>query len=552
LRLSAQSALRFAWSFALAGFSAVILSSICVLALAHVDDNYLVDPASGVWIGLSKLTESGIFYPPLFDGTHYGGTRYMPIPFLLPAGLDEVIGSLVVSEKLLIYLFAVLTLALVFAILRRHRCPTLASLALVAGVLMTWTGILAALGVRWDTPALLFQLAALALVERRRDTRSLVIAGILCSLGVASKLSAVWGAAAIVVWLLLYERRRTRVFVAGFAGSLAVLIGVFELASSGRFLTSLHALSFSAYSGNEGVGEVPFGFHTAVSFLKANLAHEARMAVLILPFVLVALGYRVARRRLTVYDIALPIAAVVLFFSYFDPGVSFNHLIDVTVLATVVVGTLWGDLEGGPGTVTRLTVLAAIAAFFAIWLNLQGWSLILELVALTAFLAGCFVWTHRTGSRDFTWLGAAATLVVIVGGAQFYSLGIVYPEVRVAARTLLGRGDNRFTIHPLAGYVGARDTILAEDPAVPVLLGQRAIVLDPFSFDRLVRTRPQWSQALAARVAAREFDKVVLSNPIERQGAHLGPVVNSAVGRYYRLAKGVTTPSGPYWIYVPK
>jgi hypothetical protein len=318
-------------------------------------------------------------------------------------------------------------------------------------------------------------------------------------------------------------------------------------------LTSLHALSFSAFSHQAGVGEPPFGFHTAVGFLKANLAHEARIAVLILPFVLVALGYRIARRRVTVYDLALPLAGVVLFFSYFDPGVTFNHLIDVTVLATIVAGTLWGELHGGPGTVTRLTVLAALAAFFAVWLNLQGWSLILEIVALTAFLVGCFWWTRRTGSSNYTWLGAAATLVVLVGGAQFYSLQIIFPDVKIAAKILLGRGDNRYTTHPLADYISARDSILAEDPSIPILLGQQPVVLDPFSFDRLIRTRPDWSRKLAARLADGEFDKVVLSNPVEQEGAHLGPVVNTAVGRYYRLTEKVTTPtSGAYWIYVPK
>ena len=163
------------------------------------------------------------------------------------------------------------------------------------------------------------------------------------------------------------------------------------------------------------------------------------------------------------------------------------------------------------------------------------------------------MWTLRSGIRDFNWLGAAATVIVVFGGYQFYRQTTVFPEVKVAVKTLLGRGDNRYSTHPLAGYVSASDAILSEDASIPVLLGQRPVILDQFSFDRLIRTHPDWGRKLAARVAAGDFDKIVLDDPIEREGAHLGPAVGAQIVRHYRLAHAVTTAaSGSYWIYVPK
>ena len=152
-RFAPASAASFLWNFALAGFSAVIVLSFGALMLAHVDDKYLFDHTSAVWLELSRRTASGLFYPPLFDGTHYAGTRYMPLPILFPAGLSKVIGDALVSEKLLIYLSAVVTFGLVFWILRRRGCPPLVALALVAGVLATGTGLLAGTSIHWDTPA---------------------------------------------------------------------------------------------------------------------------------------------------------------------------------------------------------------------------------------------------------------------------------------------------------------------------------------------------------------------------------------------------------------
>jgi len=552
-RLLAARYLTFAnaWRLVLGGFSALIVLSIAVLQLDHVNDKFQVDATSGVWISLSRSAASGLLYPPLFDGTYYGGTRYMPIPILLPAGLDKLLGNLLVSEKLLTYFFAFLTFGLVYAILRRAGSERLPALALVGGLLATRTGLEAAVAIRWDAPALLCSLAALAVVERRRDPKALVAAGFLCSLAFASKLSAVWAPAAILLWLALYERRRLWVFVCGLAGSLAVLIGTFELASSGRLSKNVLALSLSAYRHRQGVGEHPGGVHFALSILRLDLPGTARVALLLAPFAAVAIGYAVVRHRLSLYHLALPIAALVVFFVYFDPGASTNHLIDVSALTAIVAGSFWAELRARPGALTWTGAAALAAMLLAVGFDPHGWMLTAALLGTAALVAGLVWWTLRSG-LEFTWLGAALTVVVVLGGLQFYRQAGFLPEVKVALKSLAGHGDDRYTTRPLAGYVDARDTILAEDPSIPALLGERPVVLDPFAFDRLIRSHPDWSRKLAARVEARDFDELVLQSPIRKADEHFGPEVDAAIEKDYRLAERVrTAASGDAWIYLP-
>jgi hypothetical protein len=42
---------------------------------------------------LAKYANVGVLYPPLFDGQHYGGRRWMPLPILLNAGLFGLPGN---------------------------------------------------------------------------------------------------------------------------------------------------------------------------------------------------------------------------------------------------------------------------------------------------------------------------------------------------------------------------------------------------------------------------------------------------------------------------
>src|SRR6187399_2526139 len=71
---------------AVAGLAALVAASWLVLVVAHLDDGYGMDHASGTWIALARYANDGTLYPPLYDGESFGGTRFMPVPILLQAG----------------------------------------------------------------------------------------------------------------------------------------------------------------------------------------------------------------------------------------------------------------------------------------------------------------------------------------------------------------------------------------------------------------------------------------------------------------------------------
>src|SRR5262249_21704886 len=114
----------------LLGVALLVLASYALVAAAHWNDRFQVNFISGIYSALAARLNDGTLYPALFDGEHYGGTRYMPLPFVLQAGLARVVGDYLVAGKLLAYaLTAVLGLEL-FVILRRVGCGRCAALAL--------------------------------------------------------------------------------------------------------------------------------------------------------------------------------------------------------------------------------------------------------------------------------------------------------------------------------------------------------------------------------------------------------------------------------------
>jgi hypothetical protein len=125
-----------------------------------------------------------------------------------------------------------------------------------------------------------------------------------------------------------------------------------------------------------------------------------------------------------------------------------------------------------------------------------------------------------------------------------------------ALRALVHRAseaNQAFERHPLSGLVRKQDRILSEDPTIPLLLGQRPVLLDGFTARKSFAEHPDRARALAARIAAGEFDKIILVNSLspgsigyERQ--FLGRTVNDAVAANYRPIYAEVN----LYVYVPK
>src|SRR6266508_4095850 len=180
------------------------LLSTLVVVIAHLGDRYQIDHVAGSWIGLARYLNAGTFYPELYDGSSFGGTRFMPLYFALHSVLARATVDYVLAGK-----------ALSFVILRRYGVPRSFALLLASLVLLTGPGFHAATSIRADGLATLLGLAAVALVAHRGPGYAFP-ASFLAGAATFTKISALWAPAAIALWLFLYHRRSLAAFAAGF------------------------------------------------------------------------------------------------------------------------------------------------------------------------------------------------------------------------------------------------------------------------------------------------------------------------------------------------
>ena len=466
------------------------LAAWALLAVAHLDDGYLLDHGAGVRMALAQRAADGVLFPPLYEDGVTGGTRYLPLTVLAHAALAGLTGELVASGRLLGYASVLALAGLVVWLLRRSRCPWPVSAVLGASILVAQPGLGAGFGMRADALPAALQLGAVALVTATGGVAGAAGAGLLAALALGSKLTAVWAVAAIALWLVVHDRRRLVLFVGVFAGTALALFGAFQLASEGRMLTQLTGLSAA---GVGGVGT----FLTAPNRLLRALFLEATPTWALLPLAVAALVLGARRREWTPLHVGLVLQGPLLLAVFADIGVGVNQLIDLTALTAVLAGT-------------------AVAA--------------------------------RWGERATGWLGLGLALAVtyVVATALVVTVG---PDVRAAPAALREPVSHLPT---LAQRVDDDVAVLAEDPAVPLLLGRTPVITDPFMLPRLGALEPDALDDLVRRIDSHEFDLVVLilaadGNDDWWARYHLGPEVISAIRRSYR-------PDGQadgYHLYVP-
>jgi hypothetical protein len=179
---------------------------------------------------------------------------------------------------------------------------------------------------------------------------------------------------------------------------------------------------------------------------------------------------------------------------------------------------------------------------------------LLDVSVLAVILVGD-LWKRSGGGA------AAAAVPVVILSALIWALVVGYtadlkPAAHEAADLLTGRLPHAtYAKTPPAGTFGRGDTILSEDPYVPLSLGRRPVLLDAFMLLRTLRDHPAWQRALIARIDAHQFDKVVLLQQLDRSNwwrdIHFGLPVADAIRRNYVLARHPPD-WRDLWIYVPR
>jgi hypothetical protein len=429
-----------------------VLAAYAVLAAVHVGDRYRINFCSSAYASLAAYVNEGVFYPELYDGARYGGTRYMPLEFALHAGLARLTGEYLVSGKLLAY---VLTLAMalqLWCIARSFRCPRSVALASMSLIFLTQCGFLAFTTIRGDLLPVVCQLAALLLIHRDVTHAKAALAAILCAGAFLAKFSAVWAVLAIGVYLLVRHRRCLPAFLGVAAVSVGLALLVCHWLSSGRMQANFAALSVSGVTAKDVV--------LSPMLLLWKLGRSGTGVTFLVPVMIVEGAAASYQRRATVFHFGLYACLLTTLVTYTDRGSDTNHLVDLVVLAAVMSVSLWGALppvREGTGSI-------------------------------------------RIG------LGLGLVWVLFSGSVNM----LVFPVLGAIRSVQEHRVEAEFAAHPLADLLAEGGSVLSEDAWVEVSAGRLPTISDAYSLARMSAAHPELAEPLVKRVEAREFRYVIL------------------------------------------
>ena len=522
-----------------------ILASMAVQAAAHLHDREHLSHVSGAWIGLSDAARHGDFYPALYDPESgvYGGTRFGPLPIAIQAWAAEIFNDEITGGKVVSLAEAGLLVLAMFVLLLRLRCSAGLAAALSVLPLVTSPGQLSALSIRHDALATAMQVLAVlcaSMVRGRaqhggpaRDLLWAAGAGLMCGLAFFAKASGVWATLAIALWFLLHHRRALLTYIPVGLVVGAVGVGVVQWFSEGEFFRNMRYLLLAGEGAGSAFG--PSRLWDAGNAVAYWLFNAASAAFTITPLALIAVGLAVGiggktvgSRRGSLVLMGLVLSVLLCIYMFTNPGVAINHLLDPVVLLALVVGELdarfrYGNLiardgrvvEPGTPTDTRDEKRRSIA-----WgPNPMMRGVILVTVGFAVLAAA----QHRG----------------MVGDTRAAVELLRNPEKRAAD---LRGASWRERFEP-------GDRVLSSDATLPVLMGQRPVILDSFMLRRIVERDPEAEVALIRRIEAKEFDYVLSvtglrgqwgGKPLRR--SHWGPGVIDAIDMNYEA-------DGEFWGY---
>ena len=407
---------------------------------------------SGTWTALAWDVAHGDFYRPLLGPAGYGGTRYMPLLFLIHAALirahvDPVYGAVAVMQATVVAAAAAL-----YAAMRAAGVPARLALPFAC---TTWATIAYqeyATEIRADYLAAAFALTAVAASMRtargaRSKSDAIAIAG--CVLAGLTKLTTIVVIVPIAVSLALGGRRRAaRSALVGVAVCFGAVAVVVQLLSSGHFLENLRATLTAGM--------------TTADLWRRGIPIFADYLVTD-PFVVVPFAFAVwsaigaLRRREwplpLLYWVTVAVVTIVILASR---GTATNHMVEVHLASTLVAAVALTRLEHEP----RL----ASAAYLALAAVMAAWS-----------------WPA--------------------------------PGMPTTIARLKARGVNRrATVAALRAEYGGSGRYLSLDPIVPILSGERPRAIDAFYLDLFVEGDTPAGRDLGQRVGRREFDFIFVSD----------------------------------------
>ncbi len=433
----------------LAGLCAVLTGGATIVW--YWLDGLPYDATSGVWMALAHDWSRGVLYRPLFGEDGFGGTRYMPLFFVM-------LGSLVRAGLPILTAGVALTIASLVALLtgiawvvRRKGAGESESTAIAGLMLASITVQLLGIAVKGDLMAtaltvwgLSFALALRPGARNRLQMMTFIIVVLLFTLAFAVKVTAVSGAAAVVAWLAMQRRYGPALAfgAAMFAGA-AAAVAATQLASHGMMMTTFRAVA-------DGGGSAGYLARAPWWMLRAAARDPFLLAMATCGIVLaIRRVQRSGHDLLTVWLGVTIIEAVVIFGS---PGTDSNHLIDLLAASVIMIGL---EVTSHPPRRAHAALVV-----FAI-------AVLVTCVPGVPSVANFFRHSGRPTRSGFTEM-----------------------------RAMLGKTAER--------------PIMSENPLVPILLGQTPEVSDPFSLRLLAQRDSEIAVEFDRRLSSGYYGAVVL------------------------------------------
>ncbi|MFQ5449959.1 MAG: hypothetical protein ACE5E9_04985 [Nitrospinaceae bacterium] len=465
-----RTSLGFLWGAGVAAFSGSFFLLIWFLPGAIPAEH-----TSGVWAALAHDFSNGILYRPLFDGQGYGGTRYMPLFFVIYGVFITLFNDPVWTGFFLSLFSALLLDAGCFFLLRESGLKatlalpfTLLAHASIAYQLLTLT-------VKGDFLAAALNVWGIyfALRHLRKSSWFYLTLSSFAFLGAfMTKLTTVGGFAAVALYFIIRKRNQSLLFLTAATGSLAaILLLVIDLYSHGNAIASFQACA---------LGAINFGYaiRTPLWFIRIIVQDPFFLIIFILTIFLFIKSVSSHWRTFPYLYFGITLISTLIIFS--SPGTDHNHLIDLLFSCIWILGLQFTGAEG-----------------FSRFYNFTFGILISALV--------------------ISWLPGTPSIKDIMGP--------------------LGK-PTRETFQYIAQRLGPNAKhMLSENPLLPIMLGQRPIVMDPFSLRVLAQKFPAIQKDFTRKIKNQFFGAVVLLDysgaPLDRLQEAMQKHTSLGVDRFY-------------------
>lgn len=442
----------------IAGLAAAI--NFLWLLAWYLPDSLPLGHVSGIMTALAYDFSQGIFYRPLFDGQYFGGTRYMPLFFVLHGSLINIFGHPVETGLGLMFLSWFLLTAGFYKVLKSLGQKSVPALAFTCLAFSSINFMLIALAFKCDFLAAGFNLWGLYFVlayQKSKSRLALTAAALVFTAAFMTKMSTLYGLAAGVIFLLATRSTKGGLLLAFGTGVLMAFgwLGI-NLLSDGRVYESFVACA----SGGMDVG---YGARFLWWFLAVGAQDPFFMILFGLGLYLVVRTWAGTGPGLPHIYFGLCLAATLVLFS--SPGADGNHLLDLVLASVLVLATVYHSRNSLNVFIIRAT-LAVIS--------------ILVILSWAPGMPSILHYLNRTGKPG--------------------------PEIIARLKALPGLTPG---------------SLLSENPLLPVLMGRRPVVLDAFQPRLAAATRPDIRDDFNRKLESGWFQAVALLDYSGAEGKDL-------------------------------